>query len=257
MSKKAFTLIELLVVIAVIAILAAILFPVFAQAREKARQTTCLSNLKQLSLAFKQYQVDYDDNYPRGAVTVPEATPITCASPVQANGGNSCNVMWSQQLYPYTKSNDILLCPDDISKNVTGNIAPDVATAGSPTAAVGGYTAPKHTSYLYNYFVGTHAKFPQPATTALLVDGGVLMNKTAPFITDQSGVKPGAYLTGSDRWSGFSAQQDPNNADWAAASARHASQANVAFLDGHAKSLSRDAIYPQVQPDTYFPQPFN
>src|SRR5258708_24865158 len=63
-KPRAFTLIELLVVIAIIAILAAILFPVFAQAREKARQTVCLSNLKQMGLAVMMYVQDYDENYP-------------------------------------------------------------------------------------------------------------------------------------------------------------------------------------------------
>src|SRR5438876_5300704 len=63
-SKKAFTLIELLVVIAIIAILAAILFPVFAQAREKARQATCASNLKQIGTAFMLYTQDYDETFP-------------------------------------------------------------------------------------------------------------------------------------------------------------------------------------------------
>ncbi|MBC7808436.1 MAG: prepilin-type N-terminal cleavage/methylation domain-containing protein, partial [Akkermansiaceae bacterium] len=63
--RNGFTLIELLVVIAIIAILAAILFPVFAQARDKARQTSCLSNIKQLGLAMVQYTIDYDETYPR------------------------------------------------------------------------------------------------------------------------------------------------------------------------------------------------
>mgnify|MGYP001007046504 FL=1 len=62
-SRKAFTLIELLVVIAIIAILAAILFPVFAKAREKARQSSCSSNMKQIGLAMKQYTVDYDESH--------------------------------------------------------------------------------------------------------------------------------------------------------------------------------------------------
>src|SRR5690349_2445945 len=69
--KRGFTLIELLVVIAIIAILAAILFPVFAQAREKARQTSCLSNQKQLGTAMSMYCQDYDDRYPNWRTTVP------------------------------------------------------------------------------------------------------------------------------------------------------------------------------------------
>src|SRR5256885_15549422 len=64
MKKRGFTLIELLVVIAIIAILAAILFPVFAQAREKARQAACMSNLRQIGLAFAQYVQDYDERMP-------------------------------------------------------------------------------------------------------------------------------------------------------------------------------------------------
>lgn len=96
MSRKAFTLIELLVVIAIIAILAAILFPVFAQAREKARQTACASNLKQLGLAIIQYTQDYDE-----------------LAPVGSSWGSGLGVGWAGQLLPYTKSTGILACPDD------------------------------------------------------------------------------------------------------------------------------------------------
>lgn len=103
-SKKnqAFTLIELLVVIAIIAILAAILFPVFAQAREKARQTSCLSNIKQTSLALISYTVDYDEVMP---IAFPHIAPI--------NGGNSYDEPWDSQLQPYIKSVQIFTCPSD------------------------------------------------------------------------------------------------------------------------------------------------
>jgi prepilin-type N-terminal cleavage/methylation domain-containing protein/prepilin-type processing-associated H-X9-DG protein len=103
-TKSGFTLIELLVVIAIIAILAAILFPVFASAREKARQTTCASNERQLGLAFVQYVQDYDETYPCGAFQ-------------QVNGGTNGNngMGWAGQIWPYTKAKGILTCPDDSS----------------------------------------------------------------------------------------------------------------------------------------------
>src|SRR5579875_3653969 len=100
-QRRGFTLIELLVVIAIIAILAAILFPVFAQAREKARQASCLSNEKQLALGVLQYGQDADESYP--------------SQPVE--GANAANWDWQQtwvtQVQPYIKSYDVFTCPDD------------------------------------------------------------------------------------------------------------------------------------------------
>jgi prepilin-type N-terminal cleavage/methylation domain-containing protein/prepilin-type processing-associated H-X9-DG protein len=105
----AFTLIELLVVIAIISILASILFPVFARAREKARQTTCASNEKQLGLAFLQYMQDYDEQLPFGNNT---------AASYEERG-------WAGEIYPYVKSVAVYTCPDD-------------STAPDPTPATGG-----------------------------------------------------------------------------------------------------------------------
>jgi len=117
-TRKGFTLIELLVVIAIIAILAAILFPVFAQAREKARQISCASNEKQLGLAFIQYQTDFDDYYP-GTLLNP--------APTGWNGGSG----WSAQIYTYAKSTGVYKCPDDpgslmsvTTNNITTNYVP-------------------------------------------------------------------------------------------------------------------------------------
>lgn len=105
-NRHAFTLIELLVVIAIIAILAAILFPVFAQARAKARQTACLSNLKQIGLAMLQYAQDYD-----------ETAPMQGALAAAANPGDQhywSATLWA--LFPYVKSNGVYHCPDDQSQ---------------------------------------------------------------------------------------------------------------------------------------------
>ncbi len=99
-SKKGFTLIELLVVIAIIAILAAILFPVFAKAREKARQATCLSNLKQIGLALNMYMSDYDQTCPyQGS---PDVGPWNDAS---------YGLNWAYELQPYIKNLGVYSCP--------------------------------------------------------------------------------------------------------------------------------------------------
>lgn len=100
MKKKGFTLIELLVVIAIIAILAAILFPVFARARENARRASCQSQNKQIALGFKQYIQDYDELYP---IAKNSATGLA-----HVNNDN-----WPSELAPYMKSTQIFSCPSD------------------------------------------------------------------------------------------------------------------------------------------------
>lgn len=106
-KRKAFTLIELLVVIAIIAILSAILFPVFARARENARRASCISNLKQIGLGAMMYTQDYDD-------TLPHAYSVNGApSPdgIDTFGDGQVTWTWWQMLYPYTKSSQINICP--------------------------------------------------------------------------------------------------------------------------------------------------
>ncbi|BDI34455.1 hypothetical protein CCAX7_65060 [Capsulimonas corticalis] len=116
-----FTLIELLVVIAIIAILAAILFPVFAKAREKARQISCASNEKQWGLAFMQYSQDNDEKLPNGRQY-------------------DCYIGWAGQLYPYVKSVGMGKCPDDptagqaISYAYNFNLANIVVSSSNLTA---------------------------------------------------------------------------------------------------------------------------
>jgi prepilin-type N-terminal cleavage/methylation domain-containing protein/prepilin-type processing-associated H-X9-DG protein len=102
MSRRGFTLIELLVVIAIIAILAAILFPVFARAREKARQTSCLSNLKQLGLGLVMYAQDYDEKFPTYFWG-------------EGNAGQANSCTWWGGIYPYVKNIQLFACPSSSS----------------------------------------------------------------------------------------------------------------------------------------------
>lgn len=104
-SKNGFTLIELLVVIAIIAILAAILFPVFAKVREKARQTSCASNEKQIGLAIMQYVQDSDENLPYRRINVD-------------------NTNWKTYIQPYIKSTGAFVCPSNPSKGIDSDGSP-------------------------------------------------------------------------------------------------------------------------------------
>jgi prepilin-type N-terminal cleavage/methylation domain-containing protein len=114
--RKGFTLIELLVVIAIIAILAAILFPVFAQAREKARQTGCLSNVKQIGLGVQMYLQDYDEYVPRNAYADP---------PRVAEGDHFTNCSsprWMDVMQPYVKNTQLHNCPSDPFAPISGTL---------------------------------------------------------------------------------------------------------------------------------------
>jgi prepilin-type N-terminal cleavage/methylation domain-containing protein/prepilin-type processing-associated H-X9-DG protein len=121
--RAGFTLIELLVVIAIIAILAAILFPVFAQAREKARAISCLSNCKQIGLGFMMYLQDYDEKYPAATYDSAWAFPNGFPAATMPDGRTFQGmVIWPLQIYPYIKSGgtrntekavSVFTCPDD------------------------------------------------------------------------------------------------------------------------------------------------
>ena len=114
--RNGFTLIELLVVIAIIAILAAILFPVFAQAREKAREATCLSNTKQLGTAVTMYVQDFDEALFFDAGKTAPSTSRTGAV-VPSTGTNQ--VRWWNVIMPYLKSNNVFSCPSDLGPTLS------------------------------------------------------------------------------------------------------------------------------------------
>lgn len=105
-TRKGFTLIELLVVIAIISILAAILFPVFARARENARRASCMSNMRQIGLGSVMYVQDYDEKYPPLG-----GTGAGCSSYPTIYTPSSLS--WEQAIVPYTKSSQIFQCPSD------------------------------------------------------------------------------------------------------------------------------------------------
>lgn len=111
--RFAFTLIELLVVIAIIAILASILFPVFARARENARRASCMSNMKQLGLSMMMYKQDYDGRFPSAGWV----DNLPCPD----GSGNMCGASWEVKIYPYVKSLQVYVCPSDSDRVWLGN----------------------------------------------------------------------------------------------------------------------------------------
>ena len=139
-NRRAFTLIELLVVIAIIAILAAILFPVFARARENARRASCMSNMKQIGLGIMQYTQDYDETYPPGwAGRITAGTPggilqteagtpgayfILC-DPSTCGSGHFFT--WMDSIYPYVKSVQVFKCPSSVDPETN----PDYMMSGA------------------------------------------------------------------------------------------------------------------------------
>ena len=170
--QRGFTLIELLVVIAIIAILAAILFPVFAQAREKARQASCMSNLRQYATATFMYIQDYDETFPMSAYQ---------------NG--TCVATFYWQVQPYVKNAAVTQCPS----------SPEAMDVPGMFAGAGGACAntPRFTSYSVNLdlFANGYAGSPgiglaalnDPAGTATLYDGNVIVDQSQPVQARHSG----------------------------------------------------------------------
>jgi len=239
MKTRGFTLIELLVVIAIIAILAAILFPVFANVREKARQTSCLSNEKQIGLGIAQYVEDYDETY----------------MPAEAVGGNNAGYGndgygWASRVYPYVKSTEVFTCPDDPS------LSPDART---------------EMSYAFNVNLSAYdytatSKLPaltSPSVTVLLCemsntwsdisDGVDLVNVTATgwsgsegdYSTATNGGDGGGTYVQGWAWltTGILGNRTTENyAFFGSSPGLHSGGSNFLMADGHAKWLNGSSV---------------
>jgi len=216
-GSRGFTLIELLVVIAIIAILAAILFPVFAQVRAKGLQTQCLSNLKQIAMATSMYVQDYEDTFP-------------ISSYASSQNGSPCFFGIDTALGPYTKNAAIWHCPVD--PTAVDIRAGALSNFGLPLCAVG--TSPGrdsgYVSYLVNQAIVTVGN-PNP----LFVYGGAYFG--APVVklsqidfSADTAVIYDASLTGLTAGCNFDSLVAP----------RHRGIANVTWADGHAKAVKTE-----------------
>jgi len=210
MTRRGFTLIELLVVIAIIAILAAILFPVFAKAREKARQTSCLSNVKQLGLGVVMYAQDYD-----------EKLPIHCPGWPEYDGTNR-HACWGGMIFPYVKNSQIFGCPS----------FPRDANMGGQSNWTGAVYPAIPRSYGWNFALNTvkMGTLVYPAELIAIAD-----SRNNDKADREDCCAPG-YLAPAPRFDCCRTE-----APWGRVSFRHNDGANCAFADGHAKWMVKSA----------------
>lgn len=209
--RAAFTLIELLVVVAIIAILAAILFPVFARARENARRASCISNLKQIGLGTMQYVQDYDDVYPAYYQPNPDRK-------------------WPQVLDPYIKSTQIFTCPSRSEFPYTGTYA----TAGNIGYGMNIWMDSASLGFLIPMSV-----IQRPAETIWIAE---INGASATDVVNGDG----AYLCFPSWYGGVRSR----NSDYygmdtetrSRLSKRHFDGTVVAWADGHAKWMRRDVL---------------
>lgn len=224
-GSLAFTLIELLVVIAIIAILAAILFPVFAQARAKARQTACLSNMKQIGIGLMAYCQDYDEVYPVNNCSYGINTDYT-----------TTQIGWFQELQPYLKNVGVYYCPDSKFPDSTAKIkGPGGTAAGSivvPTRTIGA------NEYVVSSVNGAAGCVSWKGNIAMSqmrkpADLPIIADCLFPTFSDAARIINASYS--GTTWYNYTAALDP-------AQARHNGGSTIVFGDGHAKWLPQKAM---------------
>ena len=215
-TRSGFTLIELLVVIAIIAILAAILFPVFARARENARRASCQSNLKQIGLGLMQYTQDYD-----------ETLPIIWYGPA---GGRT---YWMDEVQPYVKSYQLFKCPSD-SRSITPAFNSDNSSYG---ANMGGWQepagSPKGPPISQANVSGDLAAIGSTSTTVFALDTNSFEHSTnwndLDLAVGSGGLLMNTPLTNPRTTTGNDVE-------------RHLETTNVLWCDGHVKAMKLDAL---------------
>jgi prepilin-type N-terminal cleavage/methylation domain-containing protein/prepilin-type processing-associated H-X9-DG protein len=213
MTRRGFTLIELLVVIAIIAILAAILFPVFARAREKARQASCSSNEKQIGLAMMMYVQDYDEMYP----SVYD----------DGNGYPAGRIIWADKILPYVKNRELFRCPSQ-SINITAQLAG--LWPGSLQATR--YQMPMSHVFPEGLSLpASMASFAAPAETVMILESS---NAWYQHYCPRHVTAPMALMPGPPQW--INGQLNESTYPW------HNEGLNVAFCDGHVKWMKPQSL---------------
>jgi len=167
--RRAFTLIELLTVIAIIAVLAAILFPVFARAKASAKNTQCVSNLKQLGSAISLYMADYDDVFPAALDASDKYSPDIWNAFPEYRDRIPHMPMMQDALYPYAKSKEIFKCPSDSGTQVLDNHWPQNFLTAPSMYATYGISYFFRTEIAFRYFSQT--TFELPANINVMFDG--------------------------------------------------------------------------------------
>lgn len=218
-SPRGFTLIELLVVIAIIAILAAILFPVFARARERARATACLSNAKQIGLGLMQYMQDFDETYP---------THLTKLG--------TTNVCWMQMVAPYIKNNQVYTCPSRSDIDYTGVY--DLSVAYGMNYWMNSWYYPLGAPRL------KMAAISRPAETVWIAETGNSVNSPGAGYNQSYPSCYGAVYVRSNAVYGFDVPTASGRL-----TDRHFGGLNVIWGDGHAKWIRRELLENDVHDD--------
>jgi prepilin-type N-terminal cleavage/methylation domain-containing protein/prepilin-type processing-associated H-X9-DG protein len=229
-KRTAFTLIELLVVIAIIAILAAILFPVFGRARDNARRTNCVNNLKQIGIGMLQYIQDYDERYPRHISGRPSGVPGSDGK----IWWDQCE-FWPQQIYPYVKSHQVFFCPN--SQNTISAPVEAGAIAQEANILSGNY------GYMEAFADKKQAAIKNPTEKYMLAEWGFHdMSEQPTYVNYGATYMPGAGKLGVS-CAGIAAHNPKLVKD--CENSRHFDGITVGFADGHVKWLKAIVVKQQ------------